>query len=188
MSVRICNRNFLFIISHDSIVLLVVPVKDLVARAIRANSSHSLTTFNARPNRTAVTIPRAMGNPRSVPLHCQGPIKRDATKELRYPLPFTIGSHLRPIYFDSMTERFLFLRFERVALYQRRVHWIDLSRMELDGVLFNEQHHSEHRQTKTLRAGLSEWYRSIDLSQYQRVCSRRRLTRGWNKSQTWFTL
>lgn len=127
------------LLSHDSIVLLVVPVKDLVARAIRANSCHSRTTFNARPNRTAATIPPAMGNLPSVPLHCQGPIKQDATKELRYLCSLrSIARSYLPRFYNGTC----FSSFERVAMYQRRVHWIDLSRMELDGVLFNEQHHS----------------------------------------------
>ena len=55
------------------------------------------------------------------------------------------------------------------AVHQRRVHGLDLPRVEPDRVLPHEQYHSEHRQAKVMRAGLSERHRHFDLPKYQRV-------------------
>lgn len=74
------------------------------------------------------------------------------------------------------------------AVYQRGVHRIHLPGVESDRVLFNEQHHTEHRQAKALRISLSKWHRCINMSWHQWVCAYGRIAWGWNESQTWLTL
>lgn len=54
-----------------------------------------------------------------------------------------------------------------IVVYQRGVYRIHLLGVESDRVLFNEQHHTEHRQAKALRISLSKWHRCINVSWHE---------------------